>query len=320
MERRQAMSGVRRLLPMAVIGCVGLAGCASSARVGCYQAPCDNCTPSGRVVPVPTRPDVLPDGNFIQPQRNTFDPSNPPGQPSQPNPMFQAVPPGTNQQSTLRPPPGDPGVRLTPPENGSTQPDVKLKGPEAPAEPPRAVDPTPGQEPMPVMPPATDADDKLPITDIPGVVLVRPRLLTGQQPFPDGIRWLSQHGYRTVLHLRSPEETDTAAQRVFEKQNLRYVELRVSAQTVTPEAVAAFNRQIADANALPLFVYERGDGVLTGMMWYLHYRTEQMTEERALAETARLGFRPEADATHRAALDAANSYLRDHSAQPRSIR
>jgi hypothetical protein len=35
-----------------------------------------------------------------------------------------------------------------------------------------------------------------------------------------------------------------------------------------------------------------------------------MSDERALVEAARLGFRPEDDAAHRAALDAAREYLR----------
>ncbi len=52
---------------------------------------------------------------------------------------------------------------------------------------------------------------------------------------------------------------------------------------------------------------------ISGMMWYLHFRTSQrLTEDRALAEASRLGFRPEEDATHRAALDAAHAYLREH--------
>ncbi len=192
------MSGTRWLLPAVVSGCVGLAGCSSTPRVGCYQTPCDNCTPSGRVVPVPVRPDVLPEGNFIQPQRSTFDPAAPPvqpGQPGQSTPSFQPVPPAGDQQSTLRPGTGDAGARQAPPENGSAQqPDVRLKGPESSQEPPKAQGPAPQQNLPPMMPPASDTvEEKLPTVDIPGVVQVRPRLLTGQQPFPDGIRWLSQH-------------------------------------------------------------------------------------------------------------------------------
>ena len=54
-----------------------------------------------------------------------------------------------------------------------------------------------------------------PPVDVPGYTVVRARVASGQQPFPDGIAWLQTKGYRTVLHLRAPGEDGTAARRQF---------------------------------------------------------------------------------------------------------
>ncbi len=78
---------------------------------------------------------------------------------------------------------------------------------------------------------------------------------------------------------------------------------------ITREAVEAFNRLVADESARPLFVFDR-DGALAPGLFYLHFRTAGgLTPEQALAEAAKVGFRPDADLAQRAFLQAANAYL-----------
>ena len=92
--------------------------------------------------------------------------------------------------------------------------------------------------PMP-QPPVVDEKDAaspLPV-DIPQFAIVKDRIASGLQPFPDGITWLQAHQYRTVLHVRAPGEDDAAARRQFEKHGLRYLSLEASPNTLSRAVV-----------------------------------------------------------------------------------
>jgi protein tyrosine phosphatase (PTP) superfamily phosphohydrolase (DUF442 family) len=162
--------------------------------------------------------------------------------------------------------------------------------------PPAAKDPSSATPPLPV--------------DIPQFAVAKPNIASGQQPFPDGIAWLKTHGYRTVLHIRSPGEDDSAARRQFEGQGLRYLSLEVSPQTLSRTVVEEFNRLVTDKNNLPLFVYDR-DGSLAGGLWYLHFRlADGASEEKARADAAYLGFK-DVEGPHRTMWVAVQNYLQN---------
>jgi protein tyrosine phosphatase (PTP) superfamily phosphohydrolase (DUF442 family) len=135
--------------------------------------------------------------------------------------------------------------------------------------------------------------------DIPHFAIARPNVASGQQPSPDGIPWLKEHGYRTVLHVRSPGEDDTAARNLFTKSGLRYLSLEVSPQTLSRAGVDEFTRLVSDRNNQPLFVYD-ADGSLAGGLWYLYFRlAEGASAEKARTDAAYLGFKQDQDGPHR---------------------
>jgi protein tyrosine phosphatase (PTP) superfamily phosphohydrolase (DUF442 family) len=215
------------------------------------------------------------------------------------------------------PPPPDSGVRLAPPEPvdgvASAAPPSWPHADNRSERPPQASPAPPPQTPEPPtasIPPAEDRKDTPPLpVDIPQFAVARPRVATGQQPFPDGLAWLQAHGYRTVLHVRAPGTDDTAARRQFERYNLRYLSLEVSPQTLSKEIVDRFNRIVTDEANLPLFVYDR-DGSLAGGLWYLYYRlAEGQDDDRARTAAARLGFKPDQDENHRTMLLAVQNFL-----------
>jgi protein tyrosine phosphatase (PTP) superfamily phosphohydrolase (DUF442 family) len=147
--------------------------------------------------------------------------------------------------------------------------------------------------------------------DIPQFALARARVASGQQPFPDGVTWLKNNGYRAVLHVRAPGADDAAARRQFEKNGLRYLTLEVSPGTLSKEIVAKFNQIVADEANLPLFVYDK-DGALAGGLWYLHYRLVLgMNDEKARAEAERLGFKIDQDTEHRTMWVAVQNFLKN---------
>jgi len=276
---------------LAFVGC-----CSGPERLSSYPppppAPCNKCGPGG---PVPPR----------------FTPV-----PADPSPAPAYVPPGSYVPPSNYPPPGatvPPSARLAPPEALPQDPPrsppqrdtAKIDPPQTP-EPPLSIP----SDPRPIAKTEPEASPRISV-DIPQYVVVRTRVAAGQQPFPDGVTWLQNAGYRTVLHVRAPGESDTAALRIFEKRGLRYLSIEVGPRNLTREVVAQFSKVITDESNQPLFVFDR-DSSLAGALWYLHFRTvDGMTDEKAQAEAARLGFRIDQDDNSRTMWIAVQNYLRN---------
>ncbi len=270
--------------------------------------PCDRCTARGplppRFVPntgpVPAGPAqagvVVPAPGGVAvpaPAASPFAPGGPPT----PTPAFQ-------QNNYI--PPGAPAA----PSPASAAPRVYLEQPvQAVPETEARSYAAQTQEP----PPARDeraASPALPV-DIPQFAAVKTNIASGQEPYPGGITWLKSHGYRTVLHVRSPGEDDSSARRQFEQSGLRYLSLEVSPQTLSRAVVDQFNQRVADANNLPLFVYDK-DGSLAGAMWYLHFRlVDRETEEKARENAERLGFKQDRSEAHLKMWLAVQNLLKD---------
>jgi protein tyrosine phosphatase (PTP) superfamily phosphohydrolase (DUF442 family) len=208
-----------------------------------------------------------------------------------------AVPPGGVIQGNYNPvPPAEPTPVTQDPAVRLSAPELSVPTPKQSTEPPLAT-PLPVQ-PVPITPEKREAPADSPI-DIPQFKIVRANVATGQQPFPDGVTWLKNHGYRAVLNLRSAGTDDSAARRLFEKNGLRYLAIDVDVRTLSKETVDYFNRVVQDAANQPLFVYD-ADGSRTGGLWYLHFRLiEGWSNEKSLTEAARLGFRPDQDENHK---------------------
>jgi protein tyrosine phosphatase (PTP) superfamily phosphohydrolase (DUF442 family) len=152
------------------------------------------------------------------------------------------------------------------------------------------------------------ASPALPV-DIPQFAAVKANIANGQEPFADGVNWLKAHGYRTVLHIRSPGEDDREARRSFEQSGLRYLSLEVSPQTLSKDIVDEFNRLVADPKNLPLFVYDK-DSSLAGGLWYLHFRlVDKESDEKARDDAAHLGFKRDSSESHKAMWLAVQNYL-----------
>lgn len=291
--------------------------------------PCDSCAANGPMPPryVPSTTPIVP-----APPPPAVAPPPPgslPAPPAQGAPFSSpgyAAPSAALQQNSYNPPGAStpsspPGVYLNQPEpvapappqavpNSTPSPEPAKPMPNPPATPPETRPYTP-QSPEP--PPARDdhaASPAMPV-DIPQFAMVKPNIASGLQPNPEGVPWLKSHGYRTVLHIRAPGVEDSAVRRRFEQSGLRYVSLEVSPQMLTKDTVEQFHRLIADANNLPLFVYDK-DGSLAGALWYLHFRLiDKMTDEKAREDAENLGFKKDRSDAHLKMLLAVQNLLKD---------
>ena len=144
---------------------------------------------------------------------------------------------------------------------------------------------------------------------IPQFSQVSNKVANGLRPsLDDGLDWLQQRGYKTVLFIHEPGTIDSADRKQVEKRGMKFVDLEVSPATLSRQHIESFDRIINDSAALPLFVYDR-DGALAGGMWYLHLRIyQQSSDEAARLQAQTLGLREDSE-SHRQMLAAANNLL-----------
>ena len=150
----------------------------------------------------------------------------------------------------------------------------------------------PETTPTPTQPRSAGSASSFPV-DIPGYAVLADKIAGGQQPFPDGINWLKEAGFSTVIQLRQPSEDISACRQLVERQNMTYKSLEVSAQSLDATLLAALDRDIQAANGRPVFLFDR-DGTRTGAIW-IAYATRYLTlsETQAREQAARLGYRRE---------------------------
>jgi hypothetical protein len=321
------MSRFLLVLPLGVaVALTGCGACRTSNFVAQQPYSCNRCLDS---VQPPPRAGVMP-----APPGRSFAavPAPSPGKPLPPGSPGPAVEGGS---ATFVPPSGDvpPPPPAAPPSglsqidqlprssapSADASPDVRL-GPPAPIRRDSASAPTDATKEPPIAnvpgekrPRSADPDNReMPqAIDLPGFAIAAPGVANGIKPFPDGIAWLAEKGYRTVLHLSTPGEDTTATRRMFETKGLKYVSLEASPARLSKEVYEAFVKQVKAAESHPLFVYDK-DGAVAGGLWYVYNRVEKNEpDEKARAEAQRLGLRFDDDPEHQAMVLAAQKLLSD---------
>jgi hypothetical protein len=275
-----------RLLTLALAGAfalAGLSGCQSCCHTPApVQSYCPTCVdqiqpPPARMVPVPGP------GPIEGPAPATYITPAPERRPA-PAEIGTPVPPAPLPNGP-NPPPADPVPER---RDAGRAPSQNAK------EPPVASVPN---KPAPSVDEHRETPDPI---DIPSYTLAVPNVASGLKPFPDGIDWLKQRGFKTVLHLRQPGEDDTAVRRLFEKKGFRFISLEASPARLTKELYEQFTRQVTDTANHPLYVFDKDRSVASGL-WYLYFRVHlKQSDEKARAEAQRLGLRFDEDTEHKA--------------------
>jgi protein tyrosine phosphatase (PTP) superfamily phosphohydrolase (DUF442 family) len=116
------------------------------------------------------------------------------------------------------------------------------------------------------------------------------KLAGGSVPAPEGLKWLVDKGYRTILDLRESTEVPPSFIADVTNLGLRYVALPISLKTIDRGHVDRFNFEIATGEARPLFFFD-ADGTRAGALWYIRRITvDHVDHQIARREAEDLGL------------------------------
>jgi protein tyrosine phosphatase (PTP) superfamily phosphohydrolase (DUF442 family) len=116
------------------------------------------------------------------------------------------------------------------------------------------------------------------------------KLAGGSLPSAAGLDWLEEKGYRTLVDLREPSETESTFIAEATRRNFRYIALPITLKTIDREHLARFNFELALSDARPLYFFDR-DGARAGTLWYLRRVTvDRINTEIARREAEELGL------------------------------
>lgn len=263
----------RRILLLAVLtgSILGATGCRHNCRSGSCASRNDRPPPAPRgdlLIPPPTGglPSTrdLPADSGLPPPTVGSEPSGSRYRPQRetlyPDPLLES--PAIPQKKAGEPPP-----LLTIPD-GSTSRTQSSKG----------VVPAGYREPA-----------KVP-TGLPGFAVVHDRVATGRKPTIEGFDTLRNTGYKTVVYLHNPARDVSATKDLVEKKGLVFLAIPIE-PTGLKSAYGKFAETVGDAGNRPMFVFD-DDGVRTGSLWYLYFRTvESLPDDAAQVKAAALGLR-----------------------------
>lgn len=158
----------------------------------------------------------------------------------------------------------------------------------------RPVDRSASQDPLSLTGAARSAPDPAPqVGGAPGIArfaAVDLKLAGGSLPSTEGLDWLEEKGYRTLVDLRDASETDGTFIAEATRRGFRYIALPIGVKAIDRDHLARFNFELALSDARPLYFFDR-DGQRAGTLWYLRRITVDRTDTQvARREAEELGL------------------------------
>ncbi len=119
-----------------------------------------------------------------------------------------------------------------------------------------------------------------------------PEVLTGGQPTEEHLKTFVEHGYRTVLDLRAPDEARPYDEpEAVRRLGLEYVSLPVTPDTLTDDTFARFRSLMRDQGKRPIVVHCASGNRVGALLIPYFILDEGRTPEQALEAAAEVGLR-----------------------------
>lgn len=119
--------------------------------------------------------------------------------------------------------------------------------------------------------------------EIPAYRLIRPDLATGGQPAPETLGRLAEMGFRTVINLRTEKEGAVEERAPVEAQGLRYVWVPFTADSFSPQDVAAVEQVLDDPAVGPVLLHCASSNRVGGVWAAIQARRGKSLEEALAA-------------------------------------
>jgi len=120
---------------------------------------------------------------------------------------------------------------------------------------------------------------------------IAPSVAGGSAPSVEGLDWLKEKGYRTLLDLRKGSEIDPNFADAVNDRGMTYISLPIMANHLDPNRLARFDDHVSRTENRPLFFCDT-DGSRAAIAWYIHQRIvaqEDPQSARTKAEELGLG-------------------------------
>jgi protein tyrosine phosphatase (PTP) superfamily phosphohydrolase (DUF442 family) len=114
---------------------------------------------------------------------------------------------------------------------------------------------------------------------------VAPSLAGGSLPSLEGLDWLKEKGYRTLIDLRKPSEVEPNFADAVNDRNMVYISLPIVANRLDASRLARFDDLIAQADHLPVYFCD-SDGTRSGLVWYIHLRVVRQEDSQSASGKA----------------------------------
>lgn len=119
-----------------------------------------------------------------------------------------------------------------------------------------------------------------------------PEVLTGGQPTEEHLKTFVEHGYRTVLDLRAPDEARPYDEpEAVRRLGLEYVSLPVTPDTLADDTFARFRSLMRDQGKRPIVVHCASGNRVGALLIPYFILDEGRTPEQALEAAAEVGLR-----------------------------
>lgn len=114
---------------------------------------------------------------------------------------------------------------------------------------------------------------------------VESKLAGGSLPNADGLDWLAEKGYKTILDLREENEISPTFISDVSRRGMRYVALPITLATMDQERLKRFQFEIGLADSRPLYFFDT-DGNRAGMLWYVQRITADGVDDQVAQRDA----------------------------------
>jgi protein tyrosine phosphatase (PTP) superfamily phosphohydrolase (DUF442 family) len=119
---------------------------------------------------------------------------------------------------------------------------------------------------------------------------IAPSVAGGSAPSVEGLDWLKEKGYRTLLDLRKGAEVDPNFVDAVNDRGMVYISLPIMATRLDSNRLARFDDLISRAENRPLFFCDT-DGTRAALAWYIHQRViAQEDPQSAQSKAEELGL------------------------------